>query len=181
MDLGAARDLLGQHWSAFVGAVFDPTVRATPGGVQMYVWQSLNSFYLSQGETLPKGSFAAVNTLLNVAGQQYRASATLDQALASFQRTGRDQAITSGLIAPSIDSAALGTQPLGPQYRLTYQSLVMAEGEPVYLNLTHDAGYDLPQSLSGLQSLIDEAAQVAAADYGFEWGGVATPTAILAY
>lgn len=181
MELGDARDLLGQHWSAFVGAVFDPEVRSQPGGIQSYVWASLNSFYLSRGETTPPGSFQAVNTLLSLAGQQYRAQATLGQAVNALDRTGVDQAIHAGMIAPAVDAGPLGSQPLGPQYRITYEALAMVEGQPVFLTLTHDAGFDLPQSLSGLQDLIDTAAPVALSDYDLEFGGVASPVAILAY
>lgn len=181
MELNDARNLLGQHWSAFVGAVFDPEVRAQPGGVQSYVWASLNTFYLSRGETPPPGSFQAVNALLSLAGEQYRAQATLGQALSSFGRTGTDRAIDANMISRAVDAAPLGSQPLGPQYRITYEAMAMVEGQPVFLTLTHDAGYDLPQSLSGLQDLVDAAAPVALSDYDFEFGGVATPAAILAY
>ena len=181
MELSEARSLLGQHWSSFVGAVFDPTVRATPGGVQMYVWQSLSNFYLSRGEALPPNSFAAVNRLLSVAGQQYRANASLGAALLSLERTGLDLTLSADHIAPSINAGRPQDQPLGPQYRATYASLWLVDGEPMLQYRTHDFGYDLPQSVSALKDIIDAAAPVDASDYEAEFGGAATPISIQSY
>jgi hypothetical protein len=181
MDLAQARTTLGQHWPSVVAAVFDPQVRATPGGVQQYVWASLGNYYISRGENLPAGSFAAVNRLLSLAGQQRQAQATLSQAMLALERTGIDPMLTSAHIAPSIDSRGPGEQALGPQYRATYLSQELVDGVPHLEYRTHDLGYALPQSLTELQNRVEMAAQIEAADYGYEWGGVATPIAIQSY
>ena len=181
MDLSEARSLLGGHWSSFVGAVFDPAVRSVPGGVQQYVWQSLSNFYLSRGESLPGGSFQAVNRLLSVAGEQRQAQLSLSRALASFEQTGRDSVLLANHIAPGIDTRALNQMPLGPQFRVTYLTQELIEGESVISYRTWDAGFGLPNSVSGLVDTINEVAPFEASDYGYEWAGVATPVAITSY
>lgn len=181
IPLAQARDLLGLHWSAFVAAVYDPQVRATPGGVQQYVWQSLNNYYLSRGEAIPRGSFQAVNALLSLAGQQRNAGLNLSQSLARLERTGIDQAITAAHIAPAIDSTARPQTRFAPQFRAIYQTAQIIDGERQISTLTHDFSYDLPQSLSGLQAEIEAAAQLQAADYGYEWGGEAVAVNLQSY
>lgn len=181
MDLGQARGLLGQHWTAFVGAVYDPTVRATPGGIQSYVWQSIQNDYISRGESLPAGSFQAVNTLLRAAGEQYRAASNLSSALSSLEVNNQDVALTSAHWSNAVDARPLDQQPLGPQFRVTYMTQNIIDGEAVMAHQTWVAGYSLPESVSGLQSAIETAAQLEAADYGNEWGGVAVPVGIQAY
>lgn len=181
MDLASARDLLGQHWSAFVAAVYDPTVRAQPGGIQSYVWQSLNNFYLSRGESLPSGSFQAVNSLLSLAAGQRQAGLNLADALHSMEGTGIDQAITGNLIAPSIDSRPLDQQPLGAQHRLIFQAGFIVDGQPIFGNYTLDLGYDLPATLGGLNQAALDAATSQGLDYGWEFDGSAVPVSILSY
>lgn len=169
------------RFGTFQAALNDPAVRSTPGGVQMYVWQDLRNYYLSRGEPLPAGAFGAVNQLLNLAGQQRQAALNLSKAVAFAERTGIDQAIVGGHIAPSIDTRPLDAQLGGAQHRVVYETVQVVDGEPVYSYLTHDFGFDLPQSVSALNDVIQQAAQLQAADYGYEWGGVATPAAILSY
>lgn len=181
MDLNQARTLLGGQWPSIVGAVYDPVVRSTPGGVQQYVWASLRQSYLSRGEPLPVGSFAAVNRLLSLAGQQRAASLNLAAALSTFNTEGLNQTIGATHIAPSIDALGTGSQALGAQYRVIYETTHIINGEAVLTTLTHDVGRDLPQSLSQLQEQIEMAAQLEAADYGYEWGGIATPLSIQSY
>ena len=181
MDLSQARDLLGVHWSSFVAAVYDPTVRATPGGVQMFVWQSLNNYYLSRGDALPQGAFGAVNSLLSLAGEQRRAGFSLSQALKTWQSSGLDQAITADHVGRSIDSSTFGGFTGLLQYRVIYQTTDIVDGEPQTSYRTWVAGRDLPESTSGLQSAIEDAAQLAAADYGNEWSGEASPVSILSF
>lgn len=165
----------------FQAAVNDPVVRSQPGGVQQYVWGALTNHYASRGETLPPGGLAAVNQLLSLAGQMRRASGELSGALATHQGTGFDQAITGSMISSHLDARPLSEQKLGRQYRAVYLSQEIVEGEPVLSYRTHDFGSDLPQSTSALQDEIEAAAQVSAADYGYDWGGVATPVSILSY
>lgn len=181
MDLNEARTLLGRQWPAIVAAVNDPVVRATPGGVQQYVWASMSRDYLSRGEAFPAGSLAAVNRLLSLAGQQRAASLALAGAITTSARSGLDQQISATHIAPSIDSLGPGSQALGTQYRVIYETQHIVNGEAVQAILTHDLGFQLPQSLSSLQSTIEQAAQVEAADYGYEWGGIATSLSIQSY
>jgi hypothetical protein len=181
VDLKQARTLLGGQWPAIVGAVYDPVVRSTPGGVQQYVWASLRQEYLSKGEPLPVGSFAAINRLLSLAGQQRAAGLALSSALAQSERTGLGVAISSVHIAPSINAAEIQNQPLGPQYKVVYETQHIIEGEAQLTLQTHDLGYELPQSLADLQEQVEIAAQIEAADYGYEWGGVATPISIQSY
>jgi hypothetical protein len=181
MDLGEARATLGGQWSAFVGAVYDPEIRAQAGGVQQYVWAAVRDYYLSRSEPLPARSFEAVNALLSLAGEQRQAGLNLSRSLATFERTGIDQSIDSGHIAPSIDSRPLNAQLGGAQHRAIYLSQELVDGEPVLSYRTHDFGFNLPQSVSALNDAIESAAQVEAADYGYEWGGVATPIAIHSY
>ena len=181
MDTNEARSLLGGQWPAIVGAVYDPVTRSTPGGVQQYVWASLRQEYLSKGEPLPAGSFAAVNRLLSLAGQQRAAALSLASALTSFNVSGLNQSIGATHIAPSIDALGPGSQALGAQYRITYRTSHIVNGEAVDAILTHDVGRDLPQSLAQLQQQIEMAAQIQASDYGYEWGGIATPLDIQSY
>ena len=169
------------HAGLFQSAVNDPEVRSQPGGVQMYVWQGLKNDFLSRGEPLPAGSFAAVNSMLAWAGQQRQASASLAATLATAERTGFDQAILGAHIAPSLDTRSAGEMAAGAQHRVIYLTQELVEGEPVLSYRTHDFGYDLPQSVSALNDAAEAAAQISAADYGYEWAGVATPVSIQSY
>jgi hypothetical protein len=180
--LADARQLLGQHWGAFVGAVFDPEVRATPGGVQMFVWQHLTNEYASRGEAFPPGAFQAVNTLLSVAGAQYRAQASLADALHLWQQTGLDQSVESKHWARSVDASEPGARALGFQFRVKFEYSVILEGQEIFARGTWDAGYGLPQSMSGLQAAAEGAAQLAAFDsWETDFSGIAVPYAIEAY
>lgn len=181
VSLAQAREALGQHWPSIVGAVYDPVVRATPGGVQQYVWQTLSNYYISRREPFPQGSFGAVNALLSLAGQQRAAGLRLAQALDTFSRTRIDQAITSAHIAPAIDSTARPQTAFAPQFRAIYRSEQIIDGERQVSYLTHDFGYDLPQSASSLVAEIESAAQLQAADYGYEWGGSAVAVSLQSY
>jgi len=165
----------------FQAAVNDPAVRAQPGGVQSYVWQALTQHYESRGEPMPAGGLAAVNQRLSLAGQQRQASERLSGALATAERTGLAQALTGSMIASHLDARPLSDQALSLQHRVTYMSQEIVDGEPVLSYRTHDFGFDLPQSTDSLQELIDQAAQLEAADYGYEWGGVAAPVMITSY
>jgi hypothetical protein len=169
------------RFGLFQTALNDPQVRSQPGGVQMYVWQGLQNDYLSRGEALPAGAFQAVNQMLSLAGQHRRAASLLSSALAGSEQTGFDRSILAEMSAPSLDSRAINDMPLGPQFRAVYLTQDIVEGEPVLSYKTHDLGYNLPQSVSALTATVEEAAQITAADYGFEWGGVATPVAIHSY
>lgn len=170
-----------QRFGTFQAAVNDPVVRATPGGVQQYVWQDLKNYYLSRGEPLPPGAFGAVNQLLSLAGQQRQAAANLSKAINTVETTGLDQGVLSPMIAPHLDTRNIQDMALGPQHRVVYQTTELVEGEPVLSYRTHDFGYDLPQSISALTDVTESAAQVSAADYGYEWGGKAIPVAIHSY
>ena len=181
MDTNQARDLLGQHWSTFVGAVFDPAVRSVPGGVQQYVWQGLTNYYASRGEPLPKGSFQAVNRLLSLAGQQRAAQLNLAQALDTFSRSKVEQYISPAHISPAIDATLPSAGAFGNQYRLIYQNHYILNGQEVTQIETHDLGYDLPQSLTQLTATTEMAAAMQAQDYEYEWAGVATPLGIQSY
>ena len=172
---------LAHLWPSFVGAVNDPVLRAQPGGIGAYVWASVRNDYLGRGEALPPGAFQAVNAGLSLAGAQRRASLALQQASDFVARTGIDQGITAEHISRAIDAAPLGSQPLGPQHRITYTAGFIIGGVLVDVTLTHDAGYDLPQSISALNDLIDQAAQAAAADYGYEYTGSSAVLSIQAY
>jgi hypothetical protein len=165
----------------FQAAVNDPAIRAVPGGVQQYVWADLRQEYERRGLPLPSGAFQAVNQMLSWAGSQRQASARLAAGMVLAERSGLDQAIGAEMTAPHLDTRALNEMVTGPQHRVVYLTQELVEGEPVLSYRTHDFGFDLPQSLSGLQDQVDESAQISAADYGFEWGGVATPVAILSY
>jgi hypothetical protein len=169
------------RFGTFQAAVNDPVVRATPGGVQQYVWQDLRNHYLSRGEPLPAGSFAAVNQLLSLAGQQRRAQLELSRAYRLREETGQPVSLHAGMIAPHLDARGLAQRPEGAQHRVVYLTSNIVNGEPILSHQTHDFGYALPQSLDVLNELVESAAQVEAADYGYEWGGIAEPVAILSY
>jgi len=169
------------RFGTFQAAVNDPQVRATPGGVQQYVWQDLRNYYLSRGEPLPPGSFAAVNQLLSLAGQQRRAQLALSSAYRQREETGQPGTITAGMISTHLDTRALGEQKEGAQHRVVYLTSNIVDGRPILSHQTHDFGYALPQTLDTLNELVASAAQVEAADYGYEWGGIAEPVAILSY
>jgi hypothetical protein len=169
------------RFGTFQAAVNDPVVRSQPGGVQSYVWQDLRNYYLSRGEPLPKGAFQAVNQLLTLAGQQRRAQEELSKAFRLREETGQTRGITSSMIAPHLDSRPLGATPEGPQHRVVYLTAHIVEGQTVLSHQTHDFGFALPQNLDTLNELVASAAQVEAADYGYEWAGIAEPLAILSY
>lgn len=169
------------YFGVFQTAVNDPAVRAQPGGVQSYVWQSLTQEYEARGVAMPAGGFQAVNQLLSLAGQQRQAGLNLAAGQSILAQTSLDQAVTANMIAPHLDTRALNEQVLGPQHRMVYLTQELVEGEPVLSYRTHDFGYDLPQSISALNDLAESAAQISAADYGYEWGGLATPVAIYSY
>lgn len=164
---------LSHLWGSFQRAVNDPQVRATPGGVQQYVWQSVRNDFLSRGENLPPGSFQAVNQLLGLAGQQRRAVQNLNRAISDYQRTGLDQAITAQHLAADIDSRSLDARLGGDRYRIRFQAPMTIEGELVNVPLTWDPGLELPQTVSGLLAGLDDAAMAAAQDYDYEYQGEA--------
>ena len=169
------------RFGTFQAAVNDPAVRSVPGGVQQYVWQDLRNYYLSRGEPLPPGAFAAVNQLLSLAGQQRRATLELTKAIQTSQRTGRPLGLTSTMVAPHLDTRGLDAMPEGAQHRVVYLTSHVIDGIPYQSYQTHDFGYALPQNLGTLGEVIEAAAQVEAADYEYEWGGIAEPVAILSY
>src|SRR6266702_3258651 len=169
------------RFGTFQAAVNDPVVRATPGGVQQYVWQDLRNYYLSRGEPLPAGSFNAVNQLLGLAGQQRRAQLELSKAYRLREETGQPVSVHAGMISTHLDTRALNEMPEGAQHRVVYLTSNIVDGVSILSHQTHDFGYALPQNLDTLNELVTSAAQVEAADYGYEWVGIAEPVAILAY
>lgn len=169
------------RFGTFQAAVNDPEVRRQPGGVQQYVWQDLRNYYLSRGEPLPAGAFQAVNQLLGLAGEQRRAQLELSRAYRLREETGRPVAIHAGMIASHLDTRSLSDMPEGAQHRVVYLTSNIIDGQQVLSHQTHDFGFALPQSLDTLNELIESAAQVEAADYGYEWGGIAEPLAIISY
>jgi hypothetical protein len=169
------------RFGQFQAAVNDPALRAIPGGVVQYVWQDIQQHYAARGESLPAGSFQAVNQLLSLAGQQRRAQLALSRSALAAEETGRPQAITAAHIAPHLDTRALNAMPGGAQHRVVYLTQEIVEGQPVLSYRTHDFGFALPQTLATMNELISSAAQIAAADYGYEWSGVAEPVAIYSY
>jgi hypothetical protein len=64
---------------------------------------------------------------------------------------------------------------------VVYLTAHIVEGQTVLSHQTHDFGFALPQNLDTLNELVASAAQVEAADYGYEWAGIAEPVAILSY
>ena len=173
MDIAAARGIFGRLWGSFQAAVNDPEVRAVPGGVQMYVWQSIRNDYLSRGESIPAGSFQAVNALLSLAGQQRAANERLQRALDTYQRTGLDQAILGDHMNADIDSRAPNAMPLGPSLRIRFEAGMIVDGQTIFSSFTWDPGLNPPQSASELLAGIEDAANTAAADYEMEYGGSA--------
>lgn len=165
----------------FQAAVNDPEVRGIPGGVQQYVWAAIREDYPAGGEPLPSGAFQAVNQLLSLAGTQRRAQAELAAGLRRQEEGPFNVAIEANMAAPHLDTRALNEMVLGPQHRVVYITQDLVEGEPVLSYKTHDFGYNLPQSIAELNAQVEDAAQITAADYGFEWGGVATPVGIYSY
>lgn len=165
------RSLFGHLWGSFQAAVNDPEVRAQPGGVQSYVWQSIRNDYLSKGEPLPAGSFQAVNALLSLAGAQRRASDALDRSIKDFQRTGIDSAITAEHLAPDIDSRGLGDQAGGALYRIRFEAPMAAGEDQFFSRFTWDPGLEVPQTISELLGGLDDAAAAAAEDYDLEYSG----------
>lgn len=169
------------RFGTFQTAVNDPRIRAIPGGVQQYVWADLREEYTARGLALPPGAFQHVNQLLSLAGQQRRAQGELSAGLRRQEEGPFNVTVTAQMTAPHLDTRALNEMPLGPQHRVVYLTQDLVEGEPVLSYKTHDFGYDLPQSIADLSAQVEDAAQITAADYGFEWGGVATPVGIYSY
>ena len=172
---------LAHYFGYFQAAVNDPQARARPGGVVQMAWQSVQADYAARGVALPAGAFQAANQLLALAGQERRAQANLSAALTRQEKGPFSVAITAEMAAPHLDTRALNEMPLGPQHRVVYLTQDLVEGESVLSYKTHDYGYNLPQSIAQLQADVEDAAQITAADYGFEWGGVATPVGIYSY
>src|SRR5205823_4224852 len=134
--------------------------------------------FLSKREPLPPGSFQAVNSLLSLAGQQRRATDELDRAIATYRRTGLDQALTGAQIAPDIDSRSLDARLGGAMYRIRYEAAVQVEGDIVMTRFTWDPGLELPQTVSGLLDSLDAEAATAAEDYGWTYDGDAAVLSI---
>lgn len=170
----------GRFGDTFQAAINDPEVRGIPGGLQQYIWSNIREDF-PRGSQLPPGAFQAVNQLLSLAGQQRQAELALARAVSFVQQTGIDQSVDVSFTAPHLDTRALNEMVLGPQHRVVYLTEDLVNGEPVLSYKTHDFGYNLPQSISALQDVTEEAAQLTAADYGYEWNGTATPVAIYSY
>ena len=165
----------------FQGAYNDPLAVAAPGGLTAFTWAQINADYAARGEPLPQGAFQAVNQLRSLAGTQHRAEQVLADAVQRQQQGPFDVAIEANMIAPHLDTRALNEMVLGPQHRVVYLTEDLVDGQPILSYKTHDFGYHLPQSISALQDITEESAQLTAADYGYEWNGVATPVAIYSY
>ena len=172
---------LAGQFGYFQAAVNDPELRNRPGGVTQYAWAAVTQDFAARGEPLPAGAFQAVNQLLSLAGQQRRAQQELSAGLSRQEEGPFNQAILSNMAAPHLDTRALNEMVLGPQHRVVYITQDLVEGEPILSYKTHDFGYNLPQSIADLQAQVEDAAQITAADYGFGWGGVATPVGIYSY
>lgn len=169
------------HFGLFQTALNDPEIRRAPGGVQQYVWQGLRNEYLARGEPLPPGAFQAVNQLFSLAGQQRRAQANLARSLATQARTGLAQGVAAEHVTPHLDTRAPNEMTEGARYRVVYRTVTLVDGQPVTHYETHDFGYALPRSLDDLGDSVEEAAQLRASDYGYEWGGETTPVALYSY
>jgi hypothetical protein len=167
-------------WGIVNRAVRDPELRARAGGVVQNVWQSYQQTYLSQGLPAPALGIQTVNRLVSTAAAQARAETNLAASIATYRRTGLDQAITADHIAPDIDRrpGAGETSPFFARVRFSINTGV--EGAGLTRNFTWSPELNLPQSVSGLLSALDEAGAAAAEDYGEEYGGLADYVGITA-
>lgn len=179
---GPASNPLSHLWGSFQAAVNDPVVRSQPGGVQSYVWASVRQDFLSRGDPLPAGSFAAVNELLSLAGQQRRARNELQSASNEVFRSGRDQTLIEGSHTALDIDARFPHGDSRERWRVGFEYSVLVDGQEVMLRGLWDVGpQEKPQSFSDLQAQIEEAAQVQAADYEYEYAGAAALTQITTY
>lgn len=165
----------------FFTARNDPEVLASPGGPAQYVWASIRSDFLRQGEPLPPNSIQAVNEMWKWSSRVENADNNLARALTHLETTGYDTALTSAHIGDAIDARSLSERPLGDQHIAIYKWSYSVEGQEFTDIIQHDFGYDLPETVAGLRDALNSAAEVAAADYGFQWTGTATPISIRAY
>lgn len=156
-------------WGIVNRAVRDSELRGRAGGVTQNVWESYKQSYLDRGEAPPPLSVRDVNPLISTAAAQYRAEARLSDSIATYRRTGLDQAITAAHIAPDIDQRP-GAGAVSPAfYRVRFGSQLDIEGEPITRFVTWSPQMNLPASVSGLLSALNEAAAAAAEDYGEEY------------
>ena len=165
-------------WGSFQAAVNDPDLRAQPGGVAQYVWASVRNDYLSRGESLPAGSFQAVNELLSLAGQQRRAAQELQRAIDTYQRTGLDQAITASHWAEDINARPLNMRGIGTAGIIRFTADYTAQGVTLPMRISHRTPTFWPQSVSELLDLLDQAAAAHADDYDTEFDGNITDISI---
>lgn len=166
---------------AFFTARSDPQVRNTPGGPMSYVWASIHSDFENAGLPVPPNAFQAVNEMWRWTSTVVQADAALSKSLFAWQDTGRDQALGSQHVAESIDGRPLDQRPEGSQFRVVYKTVYSVEGQTFTDTFQHDFGYNLPETVSGLYSAVEEAAAVQVSDYGYDWEGVAVPISIRAY
>lgn len=159
-------------WGIANRAVRDPELRARPGGVVQNVWEAYKQTYLDRGEVPPPLGIRDVNPLISTASAQYRAETQLANSINTYNRTGLDQAIGANHIAADIDRRA-GAGDVSPAfYRVRYSSLINVDGETMTRFRTWSPQMNLPNSVSGLLSALDEAARADAEDYDEEHAGL---------
>lgn len=172
MAINAGNNPFAHLWGSYQAAVSDPVLRAQPGGIQQFVWASIRNDFLSKGEVIPAGAFAANNALLSLAGQQRAANLKLQDAITKYRATGIDSAlIAANHTAADIDSRPAHQQPNGPEWRIRFQYGTIVEGEQFTERGTYNPGLGKPQSISQLLGQIDDAAAAISENYGFEYAG----------
>jgi hypothetical protein len=159
-------------WGTIQRAVRDPELRARPGGVVQNVWESYKQSYVAAGGIPPPLGIQQVNPLVSLASAQVRAERELAASIATYKATGFDQAITAAHIARDIDWRPGAGEVVPAFYRVRFQSEISVEGESMSRYVTWSPELNLPASVSGLLSVLEESAAAAAEDYGEEWSGL---------
>lgn len=168
-------------WGHAQNAYRDPELRARPGGVTQFLWETFKQTYLARGQQPPAVTIQDMNRLVSLAGQQWRAERRLNGAINTFRTTGLDQALTAEHFAPDIDSRSPSQQPMGPNYRIRFNATYLVEGVAQELHFTWDPGLAAPVSTADLVGGLEEAGMGFAEDYGHTFVGLGADVSVTTF
>lgn len=149
--------------------VRDPELRARPGGVTQFVWESYKQKYLEAGQEPPPLGVQMVNRLYSVAAEKYRAERELGGAIETFRRTGLDQALTGRMFARDYDTPGGALPGSDRPIRVRFGVQVSYYGETYTRYLTWEPGLEVPQSTSGLLDALADVGASRLEQYGEEF------------
>lgn len=153
-------------------AARDPELRARPGGVVQNAWETYKQQALAAGEQPPPLGLQTFNRLYGVVAGQVRAERALGTALATYRRTGFDQALTYEMWAPDIDARFQIPTQAPAISRIRFGVSVNYYGETYTRFLTWEPGLERPQSVAGLLDALEDVGASRLEKYGEEFDSV---------